>query len=195
MRRIAWRAVKKSTNMYRKYNTYISEYRSKLEEECVDICKDMLTLIQKHLLPKAKKFGGDESEVYYRKLQADYYRYVAEVGTAKDRIEKAKTRALSCYDQATQLADKLSPADPVRLSLCLNFSVYCFEIYGSQEQKERAVEIAKQGIETAEEDLENLDSQKASESEFILKFMRENLNNWRDKIKKVNASKRNLFSQ
>ena len=120
---------------------------------------------------------------------------MAEVGTSKDRIEKAKTRALKCYNQAIQLADKLSPADPVRLSLYLNFSVYCFEIYGSQEQKEQAVEIAKQGIETAEEDLENLDSQKASESEFILKFMRENLTNWRDKIKKVNASKRNLFSQ
>lgn len=147
----------------------------------------MLTLIQRHLLPKAKKYGADaESEVYYLKLEADYYRYVAEVGTSKDRIEKAKTRALKCYNEAIQLADKLSPADPVRLSLYLNFSVYCFEIYGSQEQKEQAIEIAQQGIDTAEKDLENLDSQKASESEFILKFMRENLSNWR---------KRNLFSQ
>ena len=58
MRRIAWRAVKKSTKMYRKYqNPHIADYRAKLEEECVDICKDMLTLIQKHLLPKAKKFA------------------------------------------------------------------------------------------------------------------------------------------
>jgi len=65
----------------------------------VDLCKDMLTLIQKHLLPKAKKNGPNvESEVYYLKLQGDYFRYVAEVGSTKDRVEKAKQRAMNSYN-------------------------------------------------------------------------------------------------
>lgn len=57
MRRIAWRAVNKSTKMYKKYKPSIDEYKLKIEDECVDLCKDMLTLIQKHLLPKAKKYS------------------------------------------------------------------------------------------------------------------------------------------
>ena len=99
MRRIAWRSANKAASIYKyeKYTEEIADYQKKLEEECVDLCKDMLTLLQKHLIPKAKK-NGVESEVYFLKLQADYFRYVAEVGSTADRIEKAKTRALNTYN-------------------------------------------------------------------------------------------------
>ena len=59
MRRIAWRAIKKASTYYKKYSPFINEYMNKIEEECVEICKDMLNLIQKHLLPKAKKYSQD----------------------------------------------------------------------------------------------------------------------------------------
>ena len=52
------------------------------------MCKDMLNLITKHLIPKAKKAQQGESEVFYLKLQGDYFRYVAEVGEG-ERLEKA----------------------------------------------------------------------------------------------------------
>ena len=71
MRRIAWRAISKAQTMYKyeRYHLETSAYLSKIEEECVDLCKDMLNLIQKHLLPKAKKQdSGPESEVYFLKL-------------------------------------------------------------------------------------------------------------------------------
>ena len=164
MRRIAWRAVNKAKGIHRyeKYGEEMAEYQNKLEEECVDLCKDMLTLIQKQLLPKVKKHSQDpESEVYFLKLQADYFRYVAEVGSAEDRVEKAKTRALNSYNSAIEIADQLAPADPIRLSLYLNFSVYCYEIY---DQKDKAIAIAKQGLAEAEDDIENIEKVKASES-------------------------------
>ena len=44
------------------------EYTKKLEEELVNMCKEMLNLIAKHLLPKAKRAGATESEVFYLKL-------------------------------------------------------------------------------------------------------------------------------
>lgn len=47
MRRIAWRAANKTASMH-KYNMYsdeIMKYQHRLEEECVDLCKDMLNLI------------------------------------------------------------------------------------------------------------------------------------------------------
>ena len=55
--------------------------------------------------------------------------------------------------------------------------------------------MAKNGIQMAEQELDQLDNQKASESQFILQFLRENLNMWRNKVKKVSSSKKNLFSQ
>jgi len=50
-----------------------------LEEETVDLCKDMLNLITKHLLPRAKRAANFESQVFFHKLLGDYFRYVAEV--------------------------------------------------------------------------------------------------------------------
>ena len=47
----------------------------------------------------------------------------------------------------------------------------------------------------AEGDIDNIDKQKASESQFILGFLKDNLNIWKSKNKKVSSSKRNLFSQ
>ena len=103
-------------------------YIKKLEEELVNMCKDMLNLITKHLIPKAKKAQQGESEVFYLKLQGDYFRYVAEVGEG-ERLEKATERALDCYNKATERAEEvtLSPADPTRLALLLNFAVFCHE--------------------------------------------------------------------
>ena len=47
MRRIAWRAAHKAGSIYKyeKYSKQIQQYSNKLEEETVDLCKDMLTLI------------------------------------------------------------------------------------------------------------------------------------------------------
>lgn len=129
MRRIAWRAASQVTKIpkYSKpYGTDTVAYQKKLEEELVNMCKDMLNLITKQLIPKAKKAGKIESEVFYFKLQGDYFRYVAEVGDG-ERLQKATERALDCYNKGIEKADNLSPADPTRLSLLLNFSVFCYE--------------------------------------------------------------------
>lgn len=80
------------------------------------MCKDMLNLINKHLMPKAKKEKNVESQVFYHKLQGDYFRYVAEVGQG-ERLEKATERALNSYNEGIEKAEQLSPADPTRLSL------------------------------------------------------------------------------
>ena len=96
-----------------------------------------------------------------------------------------------------EIADELSHADPIRLSLLLNYAVYQYEMAESEgtEAKEAAIKLAKESIQKAEDELETLDNQKAGESTFILGFLRENLNIWRNKIKKVSSSKKNLFSQ
>lgn len=106
----------------------MTAYVKKLEEELVNLCKDMLNLIQKTLIPKAKKAGAFEGEVFYLKLQGDYFRYVAEVGEG-DRLDKATERALNSYNSALTRSEEtgLSLADPTRLALILNYTVFLHE--------------------------------------------------------------------
>ena len=51
LRRIAWRAARKAkqTQKFKNFHDHITAYMQKLENECVDICKDLLSLITKHL--------------------------------------------------------------------------------------------------------------------------------------------------
>jgi len=113
----------------------------------------MLNLISKHFVPKAKNV---ESEVFFLKMQGDYFRYVAEVGT-DERLQKASERALKYYNEAAERAEELSPADPTRLSLNLNFAVFCYENLQEQEQ---AVDMATEAYEKAAESMGEISSAK-----------------------------------
>ncbi|GMI91595.1 general regulatory factor 12 [Hibiscus trionum] len=66
----------------------IKLYRQKVELELSDsdICKDIMTVINEHLIPSCS--GGD-SNVFYFKMKGDYYRYMAEFKTGDERKEAA----------------------------------------------------------------------------------------------------------
>ena len=72
MRRIAWRAAsnaRKISKYQQVFDTEMYNYVKKLEEELVNLCKDMLNLITKHLLPKSKRNPlSQDSEVFFLKL-------------------------------------------------------------------------------------------------------------------------------
>lgn len=166
---------------------------TRLENECVDLCKDLLNLVSKCLMPRAKKAGNTEALVYYLKLQGDYFRYVAEVSTG-DRHEKGVERCLKCYNEGIEQAEEMQPGEPTRLSLQLNFSIFCYE---SLKEQEQALEMANQAIEEAEENMGEIERSKQSEAQTILQFLKENVTQWHQKMKDNTGenSKRNLFSQ
>jgi hypothetical protein len=118
LRRIAWRAARKAntTAKFSHFKEPITTYIKRLENECVDICKDLLGLIAKHLYPRAKAAGNTEAMVYFMKLQGDYFRYVAEVSDG-ERHEKGVERCLKCYNEGIEMAEHMPPGDPTRLSL------------------------------------------------------------------------------
>jgi 14-3-3 protein epsilon len=70
LRRIAWRAAKKAnaTGKFSNFKENIQVYMKRLENECVDLCKDLLLLIHKHLYPRAKSENNTEAMVYFMKL-------------------------------------------------------------------------------------------------------------------------------
>ncbi|KAJ6804789.1 14-3-3 protein 7-like isoform X1 [Iris pallida] len=65
----------------------IKGYRQKVEEELTKICNDILTIIDKHLIPSS---SSGESSVFYYKMKGDYYRYLAEFKSDQERKDAAE---------------------------------------------------------------------------------------------------------
>merc|ERR1712007_170194 len=93
------------------------EYCAKVESELDGICGKILKLLNGNLLEKA---SNDESKVFYHKMKADYYRYIAEYKTDEQKKEAAEN-ARQAYEQASSVASSgLAVTHPIRLGLALN---------------------------------------------------------------------------
>lgn len=71
----------------------IKEYRQKVESELSNICGDIMTVIDEHLIPSS---SAGESTVFYYKMKGDYYRYLAEFKTGNEKKEAAD-QSLKAY--------------------------------------------------------------------------------------------------
>ena len=105
---------------------YLSEYQKRIEEELTEICKDILSLLDRYLIPVASESsedGASEATVFYYKMKGDYYRYLSEFQSVTEK-ESSSVNALEAYRQASNIATSaLAPTHPIRLGLALNFSV------------------------------------------------------------------------
>jgi len=62
----------------------IQEYKNKIEDELDKLCKDLLELLDKSLLPNS---DNAEGKVFFHKMKGDYYRYLGEFLEGNDRKE------------------------------------------------------------------------------------------------------------
>ena len=95
--------------------------RPQVEKELEAICRELLRVLEAHLLPED---GTAEGQVFYWKMAGDYWRYLAEFASGDDRTAKAG-EAKKKYEEATKVAAAkgLPPTNPIRLGLALNYSV------------------------------------------------------------------------
>ncbi|XP_031093117.1 14-3-3 protein 9 [Ipomoea triloba] len=150
----------------------IKEYRQKVETELTNICSDIMTVIDEHLIPSS---NPGESTVFYYKMKGDYYRYLAEFKAGNDKKEVADL-SLKAYETATTTAEaELPPTHPIRLGLALNFSVFYYEIINSPE---RACHLAKQAFDEAIAELDSLNEDSYKDSTLIMQLLRDNLTLW-----------------
>ncbi|CAO2813051.1 unnamed protein product [Amaranthus hypochondriacus] len=154
----------------------IKEYRQKVESELSNICTDIMTVINEHLIPSAT---AGESTVFYYKMKGDYYRYLAEFKFGNERKEAAD-QSMKAYENATTTAEaELPPTHPIRLGLALNFSVFYYEILNSPE---RACHLAKQAFDEAISELDSLNEESYKDSTLIMQLLRDNLTLWTSDI-------------
>merc|ERR1711988_1341941 len=137
-----------------------------VEQELNTICEDILHLLDDKLIAKAA--GSAEASVFYMKMKADYYRYLAEFAQGDSKADKA-------YKAATEKATELAPTHPIRLGLALNYSVFLYEV---QQKSEEACNLAKQAFDDAIAELDTLDEESYKDSTLIMQLLRDNLTLW-----------------
>ncbi|KAG7235567.1 hypothetical protein INR49_002491 [Caranx melampygus] len=173
-RRSSWRVV---SSMEQKSDdsgktALAKEYREKIEKELNDICKEVLDLLDKHLIPNATPA---DSKVFYLKMKGDYYRYLAEVATGEDK-EAIINNSQEAYQKALDISYKeMQPTHPIRLGLALNFSVFYYEIVNSPD---KACQLAKTAFDEAIAMLDSLNSDSYKDSTLIMQLLRDNLTLW-----------------
>merc|ERR1711870_203620 len=176
-RRAAWRIImsveqKEKTKGNEEQASYAKEYCQKVEAELQKICKAILNLLDGNLIGKA---SSGESKVFYQKMKADYYRYIAEFSEG-DAKSKAAESARVAYDEAQKVAEKdLAVTHPIRLGLALNFSVFQYEVLNKPDD---ACKMARTAFEDAIAELDNVDESSYKDSTLIMQLLRDNLTLW-----------------
>merc|ERR1712045_280528 len=142
------------------------------EAELDKICKMILELLDKNLIPTTP---SGESKVFYVKMKADYYRYIAEF-TSGDKKNQASQDAKAAYAEATAVAEKdLLVTHPIRLGLALNYSVFMYEVLN---QPDEACKMARTAFEDAIAELDNVAEDSYKDSTLIMQLLRDNLTLW-----------------
>merc|ERR1712084_128603 len=176
-RRAAWRIItsveqKEKTKGNEENSKHAKEYCGKVEAELDKICNTILGLLDGSLIPKAT---SGESKVFYQKMKADYYRYIAEF-TEGDKKSTAANNAKLAYEEAAKVAQAdLVVTHPIRLGLALNFSVFQYEVLQNPDE---ACKMARTAFEDAIAELDNVAEDSYKDSTLIMQLLRDNLTLW-----------------
>ena len=120
----------------------------------------------------AKKQLNNENRVFFVKMVADYYRYMAENAAGEEFIY-AKREALSSYKEANAI--HLPPCNLIKLGLALNYSVFYYDVM--KDQKKARI-IADEAIYAALEHVDDLNESEFKHAKPIIELLRENLSLW-----------------
>uniref|UniRef100_A0A3P8P0E7 14-3-3 domain-containing protein n=1 Tax=Astatotilapia calliptera TaxID=8154 RepID=A0A3P8P0E7_ASTCA len=171
-RRSSWRvisSIEQKTEGNEKKQQMARDYRVKIEGELQEICNDVLSLLDKFLIPNASQA---ESKVFYLKMKGDYFRYLSEVASGDSKKNTVENSQMAYQDAFDISKKEMQPTHPIRLGLALNFSVFYYEILNSPEQ---ACSLAKQAFDEAIAELDTLNEDSYKDSTLIMQLLRDNL--------------------
>ena len=176
-RRAAWRIISSVEQKEKSKGNdtqagFAKDYRVKVEDELQKICDTILGLLDKGLIPKATQA---ESKVFYQKMKADYYRYIAEFRSGEEKTKAAEEARKAYADAAKVAKDDLAVTHPIRLGLALNYSVFMYEVLNDPDE---ACKMARTAIEDAIAELDNVAEDSYKDSTLIMQLLRDNLTLW-----------------
>ncbi|KRH92332.1 Multifunctional chaperone (14-3-3 family) protein [Pseudoloma neurophilia] len=179
--RSAWRSLIIEKEKYKDRDVQefriVEEYLREIETELNNICDDVIDQIDKHILSRPDDDNAmldADSKVYFLKMQADYFRYKAEVTTGQN-FELFKNKSKNAYESAMECAKTLPSVNSLRLGLALNFSVFYYEI---EKSPEKACLLAKQAFDDSIKDIDAMAEDHYKDSTLIMQLLRDNLSLW-----------------
>jgi len=182
-KRSSWRiisSIESKASSEKNMDKLAANYRTDIEKELTDVCNEVLTLLDDHLVDPSKEMAGESADnaevaVFYLKMKGDYYRYLAEVAS-KENKESVVEHANESYKEAYQISkEHLKSTNPIRLGLALNYSVFHYEIRSSHQE---ACEMAKVAFDEAIAELDSLPEDSYKDSTLIMQLLRDNLTLW-----------------
>merc|ERR1712228_615640 len=176
-RRAAWRIItsveqKEKSKGNDENAKWAKEYCEKVEKELQKICDTILGLLDNHLISKAAE---EESKVFYQKMKADYFRYIAEFSDGDAKTKAAESARLAYEDAHNVAAKGLAVTHPIRLGLALNYSVFQYEVLSNPDE---ACKMARTAFEDAIAELDNVAEDSYKDSTLIMQLLRDNLTLW-----------------
>ena len=153
----------------------LGEFKQKLIQEIDSNCEDLCRLIEEQLLPIA---NNAEERVFYEKMEADYYRYMAEFHTDELRDEIIQ-KAAEHYETALAISKaELPQATTLALGLILNYSVFLYEM---MERHQEAIDLASTACQETVDLMDTLSDNTYQDTSKIIYLLRDNCKNWQAK--------------
>eukprot|EP00930_Biecheleria_cincta_P038734 TRINITY_DN26614_c0_g1_i1.p1 TRINITY_DN26614_c0_g1~~TRINITY_DN26614_c0_g1_i1.p1 ORF type:complete len:262 (-),score=73.66 TRINITY_DN26614_c0_g1_i1:98-859(-) len=148
-------------------------YRSKVGTELQKICTEVQALLTQLL----GKCDIGEPLAFYKKMQGDYFRYLAEYQDACQLgAEEATTSASEAYAAAmAEASTHLLPTHPLRLGLALNYSVFQHEVL---QDTEAALTTARDAVKQASCSLEGMPQEAVRDAHENIMLLEDNIIEW-----------------
>lgn len=157
-----------------------NEYRDMISRELEDLCNELMWMVDSKLLPAVTEPIED---IFYHKLKADYYRYLAEMEEDSSIAAEYITKAQENYEGATEYSVKnLAATHPLCIGLAMNYSVFIQEMLNDTT---KAHDHAKHFYDDALDEMEEVrevDEGRYNECAYLLKLMHENIKVWAQEI-------------
>mmetsp|Transcript_26796 Transcript_26796/g.63816 ORF Transcript_26796/g.63816 Transcript_26796/m.63816 type:complete len:215 (+) Transcript_26796:112-756(+) len=175
IQRAAWRVVdatmQKETEVgHLEEASYAAEYKKQAMFAGVRTCEEVLRMLETDLLPNATH---QETRVFYLKMRADYYRYIAEfhpeISECREKAQWASQEAYAACQEG------LSPTHPIRLGMCLSQAAFHYEILG---QTSAAVQMGKKALDEALTQIDDVPEEHYKDVVLIMSVLRDNLALW-----------------
>ena len=107
-------------------------------------------------------------------MVADNHRYIAEMSSGERHV-KAIEDARQSYEQANLIP--LQACSPIKLSICLNLSVFLYEV---NNDLAKACTVADSALTSALEKIDDLGEEEFKDAKAIIELLKENLSAWKE---------------
>ena len=188
-KRIAWRRLntliaKEESFGETEHVQLLTAMQLQVDEELDAACQEVVEVTK---LVLKKHNMSDESRLFMQKMQADYYRYMAEYQKHSVNSQQygnvAAQNAVAVYEDAIALAEEeLEEINPVRLGLILNYAVFKYEV---EENLSEALNIVTQTYQRASPKIKELIDHRDIEAVTLIQLIRDNMMIWKTELENI----------